>query len=458
MSQLAKILEAREERTALRLAFSKNKTISISLSFNIPGTVKSNPEINKAFKHTVLDLERFLLAGRIFIQKNNRRQRIDAAGDFYIAPISNTDFTVKEIKSYCEEFEQQHFLGRIIDVDLLDQNGKMISSGKQKKCFICNEAAVRCMKTQKHSQQDLVDFIGNRINAFLEQKISEDIFTKIPAYATQALLYELSLSPKPGLVDKISSGSHNDMDFFSFLNSTAILSSYWSKLIALAKTNSEQKGEGELRKIRLLGIEMEEKMFDFTHNVNTHKGAIFIIGMLVYASSRLLFENKELSSENIRRMLRQLNTDTMNDAYLKHTEKLSNGQQIFRKYGKDLGGGIRKEMTLGLPIVFDHALPILKAQPYKNFMLKERSLQKVLMRCLVQIMAHNNDSTILHRSDDKILAQLKQKSAKCLEDNNSFDKHYEELCTFCSKHHISPGGSADLLSAVIFIYQLQNNF
>lgn len=460
MSNLSEILNARESRTAMRLDISKRKMASISLSFNIPGATKSNADISKAFAYTVNMLDNFLLANRILINKNESRQLIDAAGNFYLVPVSETAYSNEALKTICETFEQQHFLSRIIDVDFVDDCGNPISSGKEKRCFICNNSAVSCMRSHKHSIKELLDFVNDEIGKYLKINILKQVKARITAYATQALLLEISLSPKPGLVDRYNNGAHKDMDFFSFVSSTSALSAYWIKIIELANNYVQNKHGDVLIQLRIIGIEMETEMKRFTNGVNTHKGAIFIIGMLVYAVAKLIFEDNSLTDSNIQTELIALNKDNLKDELLGFNNNLAHGKQIYDKYGTNIGGGIRKEMSLGLPIVFKHAIKILQKahKDNKDFLNKETTAQRVLTKCLLQIISQNNDSNILHRANIEILDELKQKAANCLNNEYDFRSNYNDLCKFCIKHNISPGGSADLLSASIFLHQVQSNF
>ncbi|PIE99459.1 MAG: hypothetical protein CR965_02280, partial [Paludibacter sp.] len=300
MAQLSEILEAREHRTKLRLAFAERNLASISLSFNIPGPRKSDFIIKKAFDMTVEMLERFLLANRILINKKESRRLNDAAGDFYLVPIVETKHAIsdngadekkanKTIKSICEYFEQSHELRRILDVDVVDENGNPISSGKAKYCYLCSQPAFICMREKKHSLSDLFNHIEKKLRKFITTNDLEFTKSELSTFATQALLYEISLSPKPGLVDRFGSGSHSDMDFFSFLNSTAALSPYWSKIVQLAFNHAQIDNDfyNHLIELREIGIEMEQVMRRFTGGVNTHKGAIFVVGMLVYVVAKL---------------------------------------------------------------------------------------------------------------------------------------------------------------------------
>ena len=454
---LQKILQAREERTASRLCFAEEGLASISLSFNIPGSKKSNKSIRKAFDYAIIKLNDFLLANRILTSKKNSQQLTDAAGDFYIIPIIETQKSIDEVKACCERYEEKHPLGRIIDVDLFSASARPISSGKLKKCFICDEPAMVCMQNQKHHLEELSHFVSERINGFLQSEILKETQIRLSTLATQCLLYEISLSPKPGLVDRFGNGAHEDMDYFSFINSTSSLSAYWSKLVNLASDAFLEKKIDETEELRQIGIAMERSMLQVTDGVNTQKGAIFLIGMLVYASAKLLFKEQELSDKNIRNELVFLNKENLNDELLNTKNAVSHGQKIFKKYGNRIGGGIRKELTFGLPIVFEHALPLLRTAAEKSaFMKTEKTAQPILKDCLLKIISINNDSNILYRSNTDILNELKKMADDCLKNSSDFDIYYKKLCEFCIDKSISPGGSADLLAASIFIFQLQN--
>ncbi|NJO92763.1 MAG: hypothetical protein HC831_30205, partial [Chloroflexia bacterium] len=281
--------------------------------------------------------------------------------------------------------------------------------------------------------------------------------THLSALATQCLLYEISLSPKPGLVDKLGSGAHKDMDYYSFLNSTSSLSAFWSDLINLTHSTVSENKIIVTEELRLIGIAMERTMLDFTSGVNTQKGAIFLIGMLVHVAAKLIFEGKALTDAAIQKELISLNRENLDDELLKANSTSTHGKEIYEKYGNEMGGGIRKELALGLPIVFGHALPLLKkhAEVDSDFLKSEHTAQPVLIKCLLKIISVNNDSNILYRSNIETLMQLQAMANNCLKNDEDFNNYYKKLCEFCMDKYISPGGSADLLAASIFIYQLQ---
>ena len=312
-----------------------------------------------------------------------------------------------------------------------------------------------CMHEKNHSNKELANYIAREINSFLRIKTVEKAKVELSALATRSLLYEISLSPKPGLVDKFGTGAHKDMDFFSFLSSTSALTNYWGQLVGLANKVNLGKELDEIEELRIIGIAMERSMLKFTGGINTQKGAIFLIGMLLHVVAKLVLKETRLSDANIRHELIQLNKSNFNDDFLNSKSKRSHGQKIYKKYGDVIGGGIRKELAEGLPIVFEHALPILRAKKNSDFLDNEKTATPILTRCLLEIISVNNDSNVLYRSDLETLNKLKGSASVCLKNSEGFDSNYRKLCKFCIQKNISPGGSADLLAASIFIYQLQ---
>lgn len=451
---LQEILEARENRAVLRDSVAEGRYITISLSLNIPGYPKSNKLIHSVFSEIVCSLLDYLLASRISFSNDLSINKEDAAGDFFITPILSTDLSGREVKNLMEQFEQEHQLSRLIDVDVFDENAMPISSGKEKKCILCTNSAISCMREQRHSMDDIRDFIKNQFEDYINSLRKNRIKKKMVSYATRALLYEVSVSPKPGLVDRISSGSHTDMDFFSFLNSSSALAIYWSEIAELAYNWDGKEHEKTLKNLRCLGIEMEREMLDSTQGVNTQKGAIFILGFIVFASSYLLYKFEEIKENPLREIIAFFNKDLVDKELLSSSEKSSHGEEVFSTYGRKLGGGIRQEMEQALPIVFNIALPYLNS--FKDSNSDGSLVNDRLLRTLLLIMSENDDTNILYRSNLNVLEAIKMKSLECFnsEEDLLFGK-YINLLDFCKEHNVSPGGSADMLSATYFIYLIQ---
>ena len=94
----------------------------------------------------------------------------------------------------------------------------------------------------------------------------------ISSLAMKSMIYEVAVSPKPGLVDRFNSGAHKDMDFFTFIDSSMIFMDYFYKCTMTGIEFKEEDYSLLLKSIRPLGIEAEKKMFAATNGINTHKG------------------------------------------------------------------------------------------------------------------------------------------------------------------------------------------
>jgi len=100
--------------------------------------------------------------------------------------------------------------------------------------------------------------------------------------AIQAMIYEGSCYPSPGLVSPISCGAHKDMNFYTFIDSASILSKYLPLFVQ--KGFSHKTYKEIFDGVRLIGIEAEKDMFAKTKGINTHKGMLFLIGIYCVAT------------------------------------------------------------------------------------------------------------------------------------------------------------------------------
>lgn len=103
---------------------------------------------------------------------------------------------------------------------------------------------------------------------------------EVAKLATKALLYEVSISPKAGLVSRLSNGSHKDMDFYTFIDSVLSLSYYFSECYTYGQENNFYS-PNFFKNLRDLGKKAEKEMYQATNGVNTHKGTIFSMGILI---------------------------------------------------------------------------------------------------------------------------------------------------------------------------------
>jgi triphosphoribosyl-dephospho-CoA synthase len=285
-----------------------------------------------------------------------------------------------------------------------------------------------------------------------------DICKIIGRYALKSMLYEVSATPKPGLVDRNNNGAHKDMDFFSFMSSSAALAPYFTEC---AMTGAKFQGGNAcelFRSLRPLGIAAEKQMLIATGNVNTHKGLIFSLG-LISAAAAFCWKDKGTARPDINEICDKVSLMTVGlcSRELQLSDKsdgLSNGEKVFKKFGAK---GIRGEVEGGFPTVRKYSLPVLTA------LCREKSLplNDILVHTLLHIMTVNEDTNILARHDTKILNYVKEYSAKVLGSGGMLTeygrKEVYEMDRRFIKDNISPGGSADLLAVTVMFYLLSCN-
>ena len=394
----------------------------------------------------MLDFNYFLKAKLVEIIDNQSITGCDAAGDFFIAPCLTGAFSLQTIKQYCEDFEQTHPLGRFIDADLNDSEGNTVSSGKSKVCFFCLERpAIDCRRENAHEPDELRSFMFPKMEAFSRQKREDEIVKKLSSFALQSILTEISLSPKPGLVDKFSNGSHMDMNYMTFLNSTSAISGWFPDLVLNGFAFEEHDLTRALPLIRNIGLRMETAMNEATRNVNTQKGIIFLLGVSLFACGKLFSRSIQFDLMEFREIVRGICKDLVNkELGNNHFADKTHGHNMFLKYGK---GGARGEAESGFSTVFDFGLPELATVTNIN--------DEAMTKCFLAIAANNLDTNILFRANHEILTDFQELCRIALEDYNPVN--YEAVIEFCKINNISPGGSADLLAVTIFVWSVINS-
>lgn len=460
MNILDCILAAKDKRSSIRQEIAYQGFASISLNLNIPGYPKSSPIIRSFFKEVLKEFKIYAKINQIPLLYEKAFCLNDPAGDFYICPLDTNNETIKQVKQKTELFEKQHIIGRMIDIDVCNSKGEAISSNKKKMCFFCKEKpAIVCMREKNHDLNKLRLFQQQEFDKYLTQKKRKNIERRLTAIATKAILHEVSLTPKAGLVDCLDAGCHKDMDFKTFVNSSATISVFFPEIIKKAFEFKNSNFKSVLKQLRPLGIEMENAMFEETGGINTQKGIIFLIGLSLFSSAYIIEKQNYFSKGSFREMIKTICADLVNKE-LKNSENiLTNGAKCFSKYGMN-GAGIRLEAEEGFPTVFNYALPKLKKYLDNETMpFSTEKFNKALHCSILSLMANNNDTNILHRSNEEVLEKLKKLSKTTLDElENNNVLNISELDRFCKEYHISSGGSADLLSIAIFIYLVEREF
>jgi holo-ACP synthase/triphosphoribosyl-dephospho-CoA synthase len=438
---LQSLLASRDERAGLRKKIALAKIPSVSLSLNVPGFPKSNAITQKFFEICLKDLKYFLQANRIPVDPDRAISQTDVAGEFFIAPFSVAHVSPTEIKQLCETFEEQHPLGRFLDVDITDSTGIPVSSGKAKLCFFClQNPAVICRREKTHDPDELREFMFSKMSAFCLRHRENEICRHLSSLALKALLYEISLTPKPGLVDKISNGCHHDMNFTTFLDSSVAISAYFTDLVRAGFDFNQTDLSRALPVIRSLGLRMETDMFADTQNVNTQKGLIFLMGISLFACGYMFSVQEHFESERFREIVGQICWDLTGKEFTQQDliDK-THGETVYSRYAVP---GARGEAEKGFPMVFEFGLPeLLKCKELTD---------EAMQRAFLAIAANNPDTNIIWRRNPEVLEKFKTLANNALQQYNP--ENYGKLMHYCMEENISPGGSADLLAVTLFIY------
>lgn len=283
--------------------------------------------------------------------------------------------------------------------------------------------------------------------------ITTDIYEQIGGCCTTALLSEVYTSPKPGLVDRINSGAHTDMNFFTFVESIAAISPYFRNFAEIGYSFDEINEES-LDKIRPLGIKCEKAMFNATKGINTHKGAIFSLGILAAAAGYCYKKGLGFSANTVCYVSAKIAKSAEKDFLLTNdTASMTDGLKLYAAHGIR---GIRGEAASGFFSVREYALPIMQ----KLISDGEYSKNDIYLQALLHLMMNVVDTNVVSRCGIEAIEYVKSSVRNVLSMGGALSLHgREELFRMdedFTKHNISPGGCADLLSVAITLYLLEN--
>lgn len=260
--------------------------------------------------------------------------------------------------------------------------------------------------------------------------------------AVDALIDEADLSPKPALVDRRGNGAHTDLHL-GLMHASAL--SLWPAFKEMADAAIELGDVGlPLREaLGRIGREGEQAMLATTNGVNTHRGAIWALGLLVAAAA--------LENTNARAVtLCAARLALLDDRFA--PRPLSHGAQVAQRYG---ARGAREEAQLGFPSVLQRALPQLK---------RSRALghgeQNARLDALLAIMTRLADTCVLYRAGEQGLQTMQLGAQAVLDAGGSASlggrRRLHDLDEQLIALNASPGGAADLLAACLFIDRIES--
>ena len=260
--------------------------------------------------------------------------------------------------------------------------------------------------------------------------------------AVLSLYKEVSLYPKPGLVSPVDSGSHKDMDYQMFLASINSLRPYFAKIAAAGASGAP------FAILQTLGIEAETQMMRATRGVNTHRGAIFNLGLLCAAAGLLHNRCERVTPQALATVIADhWGADILATGQSKAYGEYSHGQQVASKYGVH---GARHEAVAGFPAARDYGLPA-----YQAALADTGCRDAAAIQSLFAMMACLDDTNILWRAGADGLCYVKTVAQAFLDSGGVYVDGWRARAIgihheFVQKN-LSPGGAADLLGVTLFM-------
>jgi triphosphoribosyl-dephospho-CoA synthase len=263
----------------------------------------------------------------------------------------------------------------------------------------------------------------------------------IGALATECLKREVLTYPKPGLVSHVDNGSHQDMDAELLDRSAEVLEPFFAALAAAGAAGHD------MRRLRAIGLEAERAMLEATAGINTHRGAIFGMGLLCAAAG--FREAYGLSGS-----LGDIVASRWGEQILAGPVTLhSHGALAARRYG---AGGARIEAAAGFPSLYGHGLPALAA----GRILTPKNEEAMRVHACMVLIAHVGDTNLLHRGGREGLLFAQQKARRFLAAGSIGQSGWRDAArnvhdAFVARR-LSPGGCADLLAMTLFVDRIES--
>ena len=264
----------------------------------------------------------------------------------------------------------------------------------------------------------------------------------VAVLAERCLRLEIETWPKPGLVSNIDTGSHTDMDASMFRRSASVLRPYFAEMV---DASMRDESMSVLRKI---GLRAERAMLRATGGVNTHRGAIFGVGLLCAAAGLRESGHADSQTQLGVHVSRRWGREILAGPRLPD----SHGEMAGSRYG---AGGARQEAAQGFPCVYQIGLPAL----HDAVRLAPGNAEAARVQACFALIAALEDTNLLHRGGLDGL-RFAQQAAQDFLDQGGVG-HEEWLAHAEAIHHrfverrLSPGGAADLLAMSLFVMEME---
>lgn len=438
----------------------KNAIPVISFTMNAAGPVKYSKALEILFNIGISELKNALR--KFNAVPVHEEYHIEKTG--CEALLQFRGLNAKLMKAVAVKVEDAMSFSRLFDIDVIGTDGVKLARPKPRKCLICANPAAECARSRAHSLLELKE----KTDSLLREAIS--YAAGMAAYS--ALVSEVMTTPKAGLVDRNNNGANADMDIPLFIKSADALRPYYYLMAYnAADRDTPESGHGEgcsvdehvncadcpshescelthgaslMTRLTLLGVEAETRMKEATGGVNTHKGAIFCLGLLVSAFAKLAAEGKSCQPLDIigeAKRMALLRPDPGKGTHgADARERFGEGKPVF---------GADAEARAGFPAAVNAYRRIL------GFKLMGFDDNDSYALALIGIMAELYDTNAYARAGeegaDLVRRRASEISAMPLSKRlNAVVDLDRELIA----RNINCGGAADMLAAAVFLDKL----
>lgn len=435
---MEQMLTAREERAYRQFLLNQQWHLPIlSFCMNIAGPVKDSPLIRRGFQEGCGAID--CRIPKAAVRHQEILEAVTGCEAIYVL-----DMEPVRIKAITTAIEDTHELGRLFDMDVLDADlnklERSLVHGKSRNCIVCGAAGGGCASRRVHRVEELQRTTRGMLIRFFQKADAQ----RIGAWAVQSLMEEVCTTPKPGLVDCRNSGSHRDMNIMTFAASAAALSSYFLSCAEIGMETADASPEDTFQRLREAGMWAEQRMYEATGGVNTHKGAIFTMGIFCGGAGRLWKPEGGWRAEELFRETAAMTAKAMAED-LRHTAGDTVGQRLYSQRGIR---GIRGEAAQGFPSVSEIGLPVYRACLEQGM---EQNMAGAVT--LLHLIAQVEDTNMISRGGMEKAREAAQKAAALLGTGPTAEQ-IRALDDWFITYNLSPGGCADLLAAVYFVHRL----
>ena len=434
---LLEMLQAREDRVCQQRKLLQQYCVPLlCFTMNIAGPQKNSPLICRGFEHGLSMLDSQLPPSAV-LHKQVNMEKTGCEAMYAVA------MDAEKLKRICISIEEASPLGRLFDMDVLDTDHRKLERQSLRGCIVCGAPGRGCAAGRLHTVEQLQAATTKILHDHFAQADRKVFAQK----AVQCLLDEVSTTPKPGLVDRRNNGSHKDMDVALFTASAKALLPYFESCIQHGQETAQLPAADTFPLLRQAGLTAEKTMYQITGGVNTHKGAIYTLGVLCGALGRLWTAQAPLPpiAELLCQCAQLVEHSVISD--LASADGETAGQRLYLSCGLK---GIRGEVAAGLPSVAKIGLPV-----FTDCLQQGLTKEHAGAITLLHLIAHVEDTNLYHRGGPEGAAWAVG-AVKTLLQQEPYPSiaAMEALDDAFILRNLSPGGCADLLAVTYFLSSL----